>query len=229
MLPQKRFAYLISFEGLDAVGKTTLASGLVDYLKKAALPVQMFSEFSDSPIGALLIESIRRHNFIRLHPSFKTPFSETLLLMADLSVKNEMLWNSYDVPPIVIADRYSDSLIAYQVPRILKSNPTLRHHEVQEWLGNCVETLFGKPDLTWLISAPMDVVLARVRARDSYLPTAEDEEFFKQAEVIFATLAEGDKERIREVDGTKEPKALLSEITAVVSAKLAGHGLAKSN
>jgi hypothetical protein len=42
-------------------------------------------------------------------------------------------------------------------------------------------------------------------------------------------LAEGDKERIREVDGTKEPKALLSEIAAVVSAKLADHGLAKSN
>lgn len=227
MLTKQPFSFLISFEGLDAVGKTTLATGLLAHLASTSLPVKMFPEFSDSPIGDLLTESIRKYNFVRLHPSFEIPFSETLLLMADLSAKTETLRMSDDSQPVIIADRYSDSLLAYQLPRILRSNPTLDSHKVQTFLEGWVETLFGEPDLTCLINAPLELVLERVRLRDSYAPTARDIEFFKHAESIYTTLASRNKERILQLDGTKEIQQLSAEIIEAVTTKLVELGIVK--
>jgi thymidylate kinase len=224
MLLQESFSFLVSFEGLDAVGKTTLATKLLAHMTSVNVLARMFPEFSDSPIGELLADSIRKYNFVKLHPSLETPFSETLLLMADQSAKTETLPMLEHPSPIVIADRYSDSLIAYQLPRILRSNPRLASHQVQIFLEGWINTLFREPDLTFLIHAPLELVLERVQLRDSYKPTAQDIEFFKHADSIYTSLATRKNKRFVKLDGTKEIQELLTEIIETVTRKLAKLG-----
>ena len=228
MLPKDPFTFLISFEGLDAVGKTTLATRLVAHLTSVNVSARMFPEFSDSPIGELLTDSIRKYNFVKLHPNLDTPFSETLLLMADQSAKTETL-PMLDSSTIVIADRYSDSLIAYQIPRILRSNRGLPSEQVRRLLERWVKALFREPHLTFLIQAPLELVLKRVQIRDSYAPTTQDIEFFNQADSIYTNLASRNKKRFVKLDGTKEIEELWSEIIQIVSTKLARHGIVRQS
>ena len=222
----KLFSYFISFEGLDAVGKTTLANSLYNYLtSELKLPVKMFPEFSNSAIGILLVDLIKQYNFIKLDPAINTPLAETLLLMADLCAKAELIESSGSQLPIIIADRYFDSLIAYQVPRILRNNPHLGNDDTTEWLTNIAERILLKPDITFLINLPMDVICSRVQSRDSYQPSFEDIEFFAQAYSIFTSLMSKDRQRFYQIDGHRDTDDILSEIISVVANGLLNQGL----
>jgi dTMP kinase len=220
------FSYLISFEGLDAVGKTTLANGLFNYLTKVSrVPVKIFPEFSDSAIGELLIELIRQNNFVKLDPTANTPLAETLLLIADLCVKSELLESSNKQLPIIIADRFFDSLIAYQIPRILRNNPHLDKGDITKWLTNFAEPILFRPNITFLIDLPIEVICSRVRSRDSYQPSIEDLEFFEQAYSTFVTLMKKDHQRFYQIDGNRDIDDILLEIVDVVSQRLLNKGI----
>jgi thymidylate kinase len=225
----KLLPYLISFEGLDAVGKTTLANGLFNYLTNASrVPVKIFPEFSDSAIGELLIELIRKFNFIKLDPISNTPLAETLLLIADLCVKSELMESSNKKLPIIIADRYFDSLIAYQVPRILRNNPNLDMDNITKWLTDFAEPILLKPNITFLIDLPMEVICSRVKFRDSYQPSIEDLEFFEQAYSIFTTLMKKDCQRFYQIDGGRNANDILVEIIDVVTQRLLNEGIVQN-
>jgi dTMP kinase len=224
------FSYLISFEGLDAVGKTTLANGLFNYLTNvSSVPVKIFPEFSDSAIGELLIELIRQYNFVKLDPTVNTPLAETLLLIADLCVKSEFMESSNKQPPIIIADRFFDSLIAYQVPRILRNNPNLDKGDITKWLTDFAEPILFKPNITFLIDLPMDVISSRVRSRDSYQLNIENIKFFEQAYSIFVTLMKKDSQRFYQIDGNRNANDILLEIIHVVSQRLLNKGIIQNS
>lgn len=100
----------VSFEGIDGCGKSTQVKLLNDRLIKRGAKVQIVRE----PGGSVISEEIRS---ILLNPeNLKiVPKTEALLMMASRAqLTKEIIKPFLDNGSHVIADRYTDSTLAYQ-------------------------------------------------------------------------------------------------------------------
>lgn len=100
----------ISFEGIDGCGKSTQVKLLNDKLVAGGAKVQIVRE----PGGTIISEEIRS---ILLNPANFTiiPKTEALLMMASRAqLTKEIINPLLDRGSHVIADRYTDSTLAYQ-------------------------------------------------------------------------------------------------------------------
>lgn len=101
---------LISFEGLDGVGKTTQVRLTAEKLRKWGCPVVVTRE----PGGTPLSEAVRQ---LLLDPVFEgmSPVAEAFLYAgARAQLVREVILPALDAGKIVLCDRFVDSSIAYQ-------------------------------------------------------------------------------------------------------------------
>lgn len=197
------WSYLISFEGIDTAGKTTQVQKLYDFLQAdKRIAVELLPEFSKSVIGNLLTELVSKNKFVTIEPARKSPFAETLLLLSDFFVRQEFL-EPTSKPLVIIADRHQDSLIAYQIPRIRDMYPRFTDDELLDWLLGCIKPANAEPDLTFIITLPVEHACARIQERDFYTPTKYDRLFLNKAQGIFKALMERNPKRFYEIDGTQ--------------------------
>jgi dTMP kinase len=155
---------LISLEGGEGAGKTTLARLLAAELESAGLRARVLRE----PGGTALGEEVRR---LLLHPdSPLTPQAELLLfLAARAELVRRVIRPALDAGEYVICDRFSDSTLAYQgFGRGLDLEEIRR---LDAWASSGL-----KPDLTVLLDVPVETGLARRGA---------EKDVFQQADLDF--------------------------------------------
>lgn len=174
----------IVIDGVDAVGKTTQ----VQEIKKKVehqIRVHVLSEFSESEIGDLIRDNIRRNQFFRLSDSFNAAKAETVLLISDLLFKNGTEISA--VKPhvdMVIADREIPSLIAYQSIRLSRQG----QEYAQSWLKSIIEGCFlneRRADLRIILTLNELEIRRRCEARGETL-SENDMEFLMEAQLIMA-------------------------------------------
>ena len=95
---------IISFEGIDNAGKTTLAIQVVDHLKDLGYNVFLSKELT-TDIGQLIKSNIKQGSL--------SPIMKSFLFAADRQIRIENLSNCFD-NSIVIFDRYLYSAIVYR-------------------------------------------------------------------------------------------------------------------
>jgi len=103
-------AKFITFEGIDGCGKSTQARLLLEYMNKSGVETILVRE----PGGTNISESIRE---ILLHSSSGQmgDRTESLLMTASRAqLTQDVIIPNMDQGKFVIADRYSDSTLAYQ-------------------------------------------------------------------------------------------------------------------
>ena len=103
-------AKFITFEGIDGCGKSTQAKLLLEYMNKSGVESILVRE----PGGTNISESIRE---ILLHSSSGQmgDRTESLLMTASRAqLTQEVIIPNMEQGKFVIADRYSDSTLAYQ-------------------------------------------------------------------------------------------------------------------
>ena len=103
-------AKFITFEGIDGCGKSTQARLLLEYMNNSGVETILVRE----PGGTNISESIRD---ILLHSSSSQmgDRTESLLMTASRAqLTQEVIVPNIDKGKFVIADRYSDSTLAYQ-------------------------------------------------------------------------------------------------------------------
>ncbi|MCM8785444.1 MAG: dTMP kinase [Candidatus Omnitrophica bacterium] len=100
---------IVSFEGIDGCGKTTLVRKFYNYLKSQNLPVIILHE----PGGTLIGEKIRK---LLLSKNLNiTKFCELFLYLASrVQLVEEKIKKNLEEGKIIILDRYIDSTYAYQ-------------------------------------------------------------------------------------------------------------------
>ncbi|MBO56914.1 MAG: hypothetical protein CMO62_04290 [Verrucomicrobiales bacterium] len=110
-----------------------------------------------------------------------------------------------------MCDRFYDSSLAYQ-----GYGRGLDMAKVRQAIDLAVgET---KPHLTLLLNIPLDVSQARVGARQQSTGEGQDqfdqagEAFFERVHAGFHTLAKGEPERYRVIDGTQSPEAVAEAV-----------------
>jgi dTMP kinase len=195
---------LITVEGLDGAGKTTLVTGLA-----RALPVVVLRE----PGGVEVSERIRA---LLADPGLDVdPRAEALLFAAARAqLVASRLRPLLESGSWVLLDRFVDSSLAYQ-----GGGRGLGVEAVREL--NAFATGGLAPDLTFLLRISPGDGLARLTGDPDRLERA-GEEFFAAVASAYDSLAASEPERFVVLDALQPPEALLGLALAAVSERSDG-------
>ena len=198
---------LITVEGLDGAGKTTLVTGLA-----RALPVTVLRE----PGGVEVSERIRA---LLADPALEVdPRAEALLFAAARAqLVASRLRPLLEAGSSVLLDRFVDSSLAYQGGG--------RGLGI-EWVRALNRFATGglAPDLTFLLRISPEDGLARISGRDFDRLEGAGEAFFTAVAEAYDSLAEAEPDRFVVLDALEPPEALLAVALEAVSARSGGGG-----
>ena len=224
--------YLITFEGLEGVGKSTqIEATRAELERHHPGAVTMTRE----PGGTMLGERVR-HLLLHERQAPVAAVTELLLLFAARAQHlEEIILPALRRHRLVLCDRFTDASYAYQgAGRGLGRAPVaLLETLVQDKL---------RPNLTLLLDAPVALTMQRMQqsaprqgagggshtagkdrgpgnGRDRF--ESEQEAFFARARTAYLEIAKGDPERVRVIDADAAP----DEVTAAVRAVLRQQGL----
>lgn len=197
---------LITIEGLDGAGKTTLAEGLAAALRERGLTVELLRE----PGGVELSERIRA---LVKEPGLTVGGRAEALLYAAARAQlvEERLAPLLEAGTTVLLDRFVDSSLAYQgAGRGLGVDAVAA--------VNAFATGGLAPDRTLLLRVDPEVGLARQAARGEAPDRLEQEgrSFFAAIATAYDELAAADPERIRVIDAAGTPDEVLARALAAL-------------
>ncbi len=200
----------ISFEGIDGSGKSTQALLLADALAGQGREVVLTREPGGSP-GA---EEIRRL-VLTGDPDRWSPVTELLLFNAARRDHLERtILPALARGAVVVSDRFADSTRVYQGRG--------RGGGLREVVDRIHALAIGRePDLTLVIDMDPARALARGLARRSGEDRFEEMglRLQEEARAGFAALAREWPERVRVVDGDREPRAVAADVLSLVLAR----------
>jgi dTMP kinase len=190
---------LITIEGIDGAGKTTLASALEETLRRRGIDVRMLRE----PGGVAAAERVRE---LVKDPGLRIGARAEALLYAAARAQlvEEAVAPLLDAGTWVLLDRFVDSSLAYQgAGRSLG----------MEAVASINEFATGglRPDRTLLLT--LDPTLGRTRSRARAQPTdrleREEGSFFSAVASAYLDLWRQQPERIRPIDASHPPDQVL--------------------
>jgi len=198
---------LITIEGIDGAGKTTLAQRLHGELLTRGIDAALLRE----PGGVELSERIRT---LVADPALEVGArAEALLYAAARSqLVAETIQPALAAGRWVLLDRFVDSSLAYQ-----GGGRQLGIDQVRAL--NEFATGGLKPDRTLLLALDVTHALNRRRSRAERPDRLELEqaEFFQRIDRAYRALATAEPDRIRALDASRGPEQLLAEAIAALS------------
>ena len=204
---------LITIEGLDGAGKSTLAQGLLGELAQRGERVELLRE----PGGVELSERIR--DLVK-DPALNVSARTEALLYAGARAQlcEELLAPLLHAGTLVLLDRFVDSSLAYQGAGRALGVEAIR-------ALNAFATGPIAPQRTLLLR--IDPALGRARqqgrAERPDRLEREHENFFAAIAAAYDELARAEPERIRVIDATQPPAQLLVDALAALE-DLLHHG-----
>ena len=195
---------LVTLEGGEGAGKSTVLAALRDTLSAAGHDVVCTRE----PGGTPLAEQIRD---LLLDPRHEPPAPETELLLmfaARAQHVRETVLPALARGAWVLSDRFTDASYAYQ--------GGARGGDVQ-FIAELERRVVGiEPGLTLLLDVPVQVGLSRMRGRgEADRIESEREDFFERVRTAYLGRAQAHQERFRLIDA--------SQALEVVAATAVGH------
>jgi dTMP kinase len=198
---------LITIEGIDGAGKTTLATGLVAALGDRGHRVRLLRE----PGGVAASERVRE---LVKDPALRIGARAEALLYAAARAQlvEEALAPALAAGEWLLLDRFIDSSLAYQ-----GAGRGLGIEAVREI--NRFGTGGLMPDRTLWLALDPAAGRARSRARGEPVDRLEAEQagFFSRIEDGYAELSRAEPERVRRIDAAQSPEAVLADSLAALS------------
>jgi dTMP kinase len=197
---------LITIEGIDGAGKSTLATSLARELAARGRPVELLRE----PGGVEVAERIRA---LVTDPSLTvSPRAEALLYAAARAqLVHELIEPRLAAGALLLLDRFLDSSLAYQ-----GAGRGLGVEQVRLVNRFALGTL--EPRLTLLLRVPPAIGRAR-KQHERHPPDrleAEGDDFFTTVASAYEALAREDPARIRVIDATRAPEQVLEDALEAV-------------
>ena len=191
---------LITIEGIDGAGKSTLAAALLDALEARGLDVMLLRE----PGGVPAAERIRE---LVIDPDLHvTARTEALLYAAARAqLVEEAIEPLLREGKWLLLDRFIDSSLAYQ-----GGGRALGIDSVRAINEFAIRT--ARPDRTLLLTVDADLGRSRSRSRPGRPDRLEREQddFFDRTAAAYLELASEDPDRIRRIDATRPADDVLA-------------------
>ena len=203
---------LITIEGVDGAGKTTLATGLQRALSLAGVQLRLLRE----PGGVQTSEAVRA---LVKDPALTVGARTEALLYAAARAQlvQEALEPALARGEWVLLDRFVDSSLAYQ-----GAGRELGIEAVREL--NLFATGGLTPDRTLLLTLDPASAQARADARGEAPDRLEQEgaDFFARIAAAYQQLAEAEPQRIRVLDASLPPEQVVAQALAALADLLPG-------
>ena len=197
----KRPTALITFEGADGAGKTTLFLMTIEHLESKGFKVLTIREPGGTPASEIIRDLL-------LHGPDMASMTELLLYMAARAENYQtVIKKALGVYNFIIADRSIDSSVAYQ--GYARGLPI----EDIQWLNNFA-TGGLKPNVTYLLD--IDTVTAFSRMKEGALDRIEREPIAFQNAVRhgFLELAKKEPNRFVVIDASQKPDECFRAVKA---------------
>lgn len=188
---------LITFEGIDGSGKTTIAKILHSKIEK--------SIFTTEPTDSWLGKSVKK-----ALEEKRDAITIAFLFLADRNEHIKEIKKWLNEGKIVICDRFIDSTFAYQKEHI-------KMDSVEEWLDWLHKPFFIKPDITFLLVIEPRKAIERIK--DRKLIVYEDEKFLEKVQENYLEIAKKEKDRIVIIDAEKSKEEVVEECYKILRAR----------
>jgi len=191
---------LITIEGIDGAGKTTLATGLLEALQARGLDVLLLREPGGVPAAERIRELVIDPD---LHVSART--EALLYAAARAQLVEEAVEPQLAAGRWLLLDRFIDSSLAYQ-----GGGRQLGIDAVRAINEFAIRT--ARPDRTLLLMVDRDLGRTRSRARAGTPDRLERErdDFFERTVTAYLELCSKEPERIRKIDASRPPDEVLA-------------------
>lgn len=188
---------LITFEGIDGSGKTTVCKKVYEELKKK-MRIVLVTE----PTKTWLGDAVKR-----VMDEKVSPFTGALLFMADHANLVDKIRKKLEEGTNVICDRYNDSSYAYQGVE-LKNILAEYNIDAVEYLMNIQKPFTIKPDLTLLFVVKPEIAMKRISFRKK--TKFEKTDFLENVQGIYMKLAEKEK-RYKKINANRSVDEVVDE------------------
>lgn len=204
--------HLISFEGPDGAGKTTVIREVV---KQLADRIDQEIMVTREPGGSVISEKIRD---IILNPEYKSMDDWTEALLFTASRRQhlvEVIIPALQDDRLVICDRYLDSSIAYQ-----GGGDQLGIEKVAQLNNSILDGYY--PELTFYLDVPSEVGLKRIKKNNNSFDRLESKklEFHHRVRNAYLKLLDDNPERMVKIDATREVRTSANEITNIILSRI---------
>lgn len=196
-------AGLVTLEGIDGSGKTTVSRLVAERLGKRGERVFLTGE----PTATWLGDAVRRS-----YEDDVGALAESFLFLADRARHVDEIRRHLDAGDIVVCDRYADSTYAYQGARLegLVRDPIA-------FLRRTTEPWLLVPDLTILLRVSPDLGVRRLAGRPNRV-RFEDLSFLHRVAANYDRIAKG--RRFLVVDGSQAVEEVAAAVLAAVEKRL---------
>ncbi len=196
---------LISIEGGEGAGKTTVQNAICQFLEQRGITVIRTREPGGTPVG----EQIRQ---LLLAPENAISAEAELLLMfaSRAQLVSELIKPALAAGHFVLTDRFTDASFAYQGGGRGISDVKIAALE-HSFVG-------FKTDLTLLLDIGVEQGLARAQARGQGLDRIEQEhtEFFLKVRNAYLQKATQEPNRIKVIDASLSAEEVVKQVIAVL-------------
>lgn len=193
----------ISFEGGEGLGKSVQASRLADDLRGRGREVVHTREPGGTPAGERIRDVVLHARDVALSPEAQA----LLYSAARAQLVRDVIRPALDAGKMVVADRFFDSMLAYQ---------GYGHGADIEGLRALTRFAVGDlvPQRTFLIDAPVDVVVARVARRHGEWDRFHDlgADFHRRVREGYLRLAAAEPRRFVVVNGDRTEDQIAADI-----------------
>jgi dTMP kinase len=193
---------LITIEGGEGAGKSTVMTAIVDLLHARGLEVVQTREPGGTPAG----ETIRA---LLLDPLGKLEAETELLLMfaARAQLVRELIRPALARGAVVLSDRFTDASFAYQGGG--RGIEMGRIAELERWAAGI------KPDLTFLLDVGVEQGLQRARSRGGEPDRIEREhgDFFERVRAVYLARAAAEPTRFRVIDAAQPADKVVADVS----------------
>lgn len=203
---------LISFEGPEGAGKSSILEAILPLLEEKGIPYITTRE----PGGVDIAEKIRQ---VILDPDHTSMDAKTELLLYIASRRQhlvERVLPALAAGKVVLMDRFIDSSVAYQ-----GYGRGLSVEDI-EWL-NQFATDGLKPDLTLYFDLDVEEGLARIarnQEREVNRLDLEGLELHHKVRKGYLALAEKEPERIVKIDASQSFETVLADVLTILEKRL---------
>jgi len=203
---QNSYGVLITFEGIEGSGKSTLIASLASDLRNRKIDIHVTREPGGTPLGD------RVRALFLLDPDVTIdPLAEALLINSSRAqLVGDVIVPALRAGTVVLCDRFFDATIAYE--------GFGRGLDIEMLLElSLTATRRIAPDLTFLLDIPAELSRERLRARGVAADRLEREplQFHDRVRRGYLQLA-ARFGRIVVLDGTRAPGDLAAEAMAVI-------------
>jgi len=193
----------ISFEGGEGLGKSVQASRLAGDLRARGREVVHTREPGGTPAGERIRDVVLHARDVALSAEAQA----LLYSAARAQLVREVIRPALDAGQVVVADRFFDSMLAYQ---------GYGHGADLEGLRALTRFAVGDlvPHRTFLIDAPVDVVIARVAERHGQWDRFHDldADFHRRVRDGYLRLAAAEPQRFVVVNGDRTEDQIAADV-----------------